>query len=264
MDTSFQLMVHGFSIAMQPTNLMFALAGCFIGTLIGVLPGIGPTAGVAILIPVTFNLEATPAVIMLAAIYYGAMYGGTITSVLMNVPGEASSAVTCLDGYQMAKQGRAGAALAIAAIGSFVGGNLATLGLALLALPLAAAALRFGPPETFSLMVLGLSLVSGLAGKSLVRSFLSVSIGLQLAMVGTDPGIGSPRFTFGYPEMEDGVKIVTVAMGLFGVGEILYNLEDPARQVFQTKIGSIMLTSRDLKDSIGPILRGSLIGFLFG
>src|SRR5665647_2520638 len=185
MDTSFQLMVHGFSIAMQPTNLMFALAGCFIGTLIGVLPGIGPTAGVAILIPVTFNLEATPAVIMLAAIYYGAMYGGTITSVLMNVPGEASSAVTCLDGYQMAKQGRAGAALAIAAIGSFVGGNLATLGLALLALPLAAAALRFGPPETFSLMLMGLVAAAVLAQGSMAKSLAMVVLGLLLGVIGS-------------------------------------------------------------------------------
>ena len=178
-------------------NLLFATIGCVLGTLIGVLPGLGPAAGTALLIPITFKLEPTSAIIMLAAIYYGAMYGGTITSVLINVPGEAASVVTCLDGYEMAKQGRAGAALGVAAIGSFFGGTVATFGLVLVALPLTRFALKFGSPEYFSLLLVGLSLVMGLAGKSLAKALVMGVLGLIFSFVGVDPVEGAPRFTFG-------------------------------------------------------------------
>lgn len=254
----------GFATALQPTNLIFALMGCLLGTLIGVLPGIGPVSGTAILIPITFVLPPTPAIIMLAGIYYGAVYGGTITSVLINVPGEAASAITCLDGYQMAKQGRAGAALAIAAIGSFIGGTIGTIGLVLVALPLASLALAFGPPEFFALMMVGLSLVTGLASKSVVRALLSAIGGLLIAMVGLDPVRGAPRFTFGLMELLGGFGVVPVAMGLFGIGELLENAERKARQVFDTKMSSLIPTAKDLKDSAKPIARGTAIGFFLG
>ena len=206
MVESFQLLTGGFVTALQPINLLFALIGCILGTLIGVLPGVGPAAGTAILIPLTVVLDPTGAIIMLSAIYYGTMYGGTITSVLLNMPGEAASVVTCIDGYQMAKQGRAGVALSVAAIGSFIGGTVATLGLVMLALPLTRFALKFGPPEFFALMVVGLSLVTGLAGKSLVRALLAAIMGLLIAQIGTDPIMGAPRFTFGRPELLDGFR----------------------------------------------------------
>src|SRR5687768_5832342 len=210
---SFQYLLAGFGAALTPTNLLFALIGCVLGTLIGVLPGLGPAAGTAILIPLTFKLDPTGAIIMLSAIYYGAMYGGTITSVLINVPGEAASVVTCLDGYQMARQGRAGTALGVAAVGSFVGGVAASLALTVVALPLARAALRFGPPEFFALMLVGLCLVTGLAGRSLLAALLMTVFGLLLAMVGIDPVRGAPRFTFGQAELYDGVGFIPVVMG---------------------------------------------------
>ena len=261
---SLELLMRGFSIALQPTNLQFALLGSIIGTLVGILPGIGPVAGTAILIPLTFSLDPTPAIIMLAAIYYGAMYGGTLTSVLVNVPGEAASAITCLDGYEMAKQGRAGPALAMAAIGSFFAGTVATMGLVLLALPLTSIALRFGPPEYFALIVLGLSLVTGLASGSLVRALLSGVAGLLIAMVGIDPVMGAPRFTFGTLELMDGVALVPVAMGLFGVSEILLNLERTTVRPAHARLGSLMPSAEDLRRSINPILRGTGLGFLIG
>jgi len=263
LDT-FQLLMGGFVTVLQPTNLLFAVIGCVLGTLIGVLPGVGPAAGTAILIPVTVALDPTAAIIMLAAIYYGAMYGGTITSVLINVPGEAASAVTCLDGYEMAKRGRAGPALAIAAIGSFIGGTVATMGLVLLALPLTRLALRFGPPEFFALMVVGLSLVTGLASRSLLRAVISAVLGLLIALVGIDPVVGAPRFTFGRMELLDGFGIVPVVMGLFGIGEILLNAEAQAQQVFDTKVSSLVLARKDIKDSAWPIARGTGIGFFLG
>jgi putative tricarboxylic transport membrane protein len=229
-----------------------------------VLPGVGPSAGVAILIPVTMAMNPTAAIIMLAAIYYGAMYGGTITSVLLNVPGEAASVVTCLDGYQMAMRGRAGPALAIAAIGSFIGGSVATLGLGVVAIPLTRFALSFGPPEFFALMVMGLSLVIGLAGRSLPRALTSAILGLLLAQIGIDPVMGVPRFTFGRPELFDGFGIVPVVMGLFGIGEILLNAEAKATQIFDTKMSSLILSGRDIKDSAWPIARGTVLGFFLG
>jgi putative tricarboxylic transport membrane protein len=261
---SFDLLMNGFAIALSPTNLGFALAGCMLGTIVGVLPGFGPSAGTAVLVPVTFALDPISAIIMLAAIYYGAMYGGTITSVLLNTPGEAASAITCLDGYQMAKKGRAGAALAIAAIGSFIGGAIATLGLVLIALPLARLALRFGPPEFFALMVLGLSLVTSLASRSLVRGLVSAVIGLIVAMVGMDPVAGAPRFTFGYAELLEGVNFVPVVMGLFGISEILINAEAKRKEVFDTRMRTLIPTVSDVRRSIGPILRGTGIGAFFG
>lgn len=261
---SLTFLMGGFATALEPTNLLFAFIGCVLGTLIGVLPGVGPVAGTAILIPLTFTLEPTPAIIMLAAIYYGAMYGGTITSVLMNVPGEAASAITCLDGHQMAKKGRAGPALAIAAIGSFVGGMVSTLGLLFLAAPLTALALRFGPAEFFALMVVGLSLVTGLAGNSIVLALMSAIFGLLIAMVGIDPVMGEPRFTFGSTALLGGIGIVPVAMGLFGIGEILLSAERSARQVLGTRLKSLMLPLADLKVSAMPILRGTGIGFFLG
>ena len=264
MVESFQLLTGGFVTALQPVNLLFALIGCILGTLIGVLPGVGPAAGTAILIPLTVVLDPTGAIIMLSAIYYGTMYGGTITSVLLNLPGEAASVVTCIDGYQMAKQGRAGVALSVAAIGSFIGGTVATLGLVMLALPLTRFALKFGPPEFFALMVVGLSLVTGLAGKSLVRALLAAIMGLLIAQIGTDPIMGAPRFTFGRPELLDGFGIVPVVMGLFGIGEIFTNVEMKAVQVFETNMRSLVPTFKDVKDTAWPVVRGTFIGFFLG
>ena len=259
-----QLLLGGFATVLQPENLLFTILGCFLGTLIGVLPGIGPSAGTAMLIPVAAVLSPTQAIIMLAGIYYGTMYGGTITSVLVNVPGEASSAITCIDGHAMAKKGRAGPALAIAAIGSFIGGTVATFGLVLVAVPLAQYALKFGPPEFFCLMVVGLSLVTGLAGKSLVRALLSAVIGLLIAMVGIDPVMGAPRFTFDRVELLDGLGIVPVLMGLFGIGEILLNAEKRAAPVIKTSLRSLLPSASEARQSIGPIARGTGIGFFLG
>lgn len=254
-------LASGFGVALRPENLLFAFAGCVIGTLVGVLPGIGPIAGMAILMPLTFKLDATGAIIMLAAIYYGAMYGGTITSVLLNVPGEGASAVTAIDGYQMARQGRAGAALAIAANGSFVGGTLATVALVIAAPPLAAVALRFGPPEFFGLMLLGLSLLVGLSGQSILTGLISGLLGLALSVPGTDIVEGTPRMTFGTADLLDGVGFVPVIMGLFGIGEILFNAETRAHHVFEARVTSTMLTARDVRDSAG---RGAVVRATFG
>ncbi len=231
-----QLWLNGFAVAIQPQNLLFAFIGALLGTLVGLLPGLGAAGTIAMLLPFTFNLDPIPSIIMLAAIFYGSNYGGTITSVLMNLPGETSSVITCIDGHQMAKQGRAGAALAIAAIGSFVGGTFSTLGLALVALPLANFALQIGAPEYFALMVLGTTLLSGLAGKSMLKAIIMGVLGLLLAGVGMDQTAGIPRYTLGRAELLDGVSFVSVAMGLFWIGEILENLERPARQVFHSKV----------------------------
>ncbi len=258
------LLLQGLATVMQPANLMFAVIGCVLGMLVGVLPGIGPAAGTAVLIPVTLTMSPTAGVIMLAAIYYGAMYGGTITSVLLNMPGEAASAVTCIDGYEMAKRGRAGPALAMAAIGSFIGGTLATIGLVAVAVPMSKLALSFGPPEFFALMVVGLSLVMGLAGRSLSRALIAAILGLVLAQVGVDPVMGAPRFTFGQTELLDGVGIVPLVMGLFGIAEILLNVEAQTLKVFDTKSGSLMPSRQDIRRSAGPIARGSIVGFFLG
>lgn len=259
-----QYWIQGFAVATQPMNLLYAFIGCVLGTLIGVLPGLGPAAGTAILIPVTFSLDPIGGIIMLAAIYYGAMYGGTITSVLVNVPGEAASVITCLDGYQMAKQGRAGPALGIAAIGSFIGGTFATLALMVVSLPLATFALRFGPPEVFALLVVGLSLVTGLSGKSIFAALIMTMFGLMLAMVGMDPVRGAPRFTFGIPPLYDGIGFIPVVMGLFGVGEILLSMEAPVLEVIKTKITDLLPKREEWRVSTGAIGRGTIIGFFLG
>ena len=263
MDT-FSSLLMGFSVALTPSNLLFAFAGSLFGTIVGILPGLGPAAGTALLIPLTFHLDPTGAIIMLAAIYYGSQYGGTITSVLMNVPGEAASAITCLDGYQMAKQGRAGAALSIAAIGSFIGGTVATAGLVVAAQPLTRVALRFGPVEFFALTVLGIVLVMGLAGKSMIKALIMAVFGLLIGMVGMDPTRGSPRFTFGLTELLDGVGFIPVIMGLFGVAEVFENLEKEGQQVIETTLSSLRPTAQDLKASGWAIGRGTVVGFLLG
>ncbi len=259
-----QYWIQGFAVATQPVNLLYAFIGCVLGTLIGVLPGLGPAAGTAILIPITFNLDPIGAIIMLAAIYYGAMYGGTITSVLVNVPGEAASVITCLDGYQMAKQGRAGPALGIAAIGSFIGGTFATLALMVVSLPLANFALRFGPPEVFALLVVGLSLVTGLSGRSLLAALIMTMFGLLLAMIGMDPVRGAPRFTLNIPPLYDGVGFIPVVMGLFGVGEILLSMEAPVFEIIKTKLNDLWPKREEWRVSAGAIGRGTVIGFFLG
>lgn len=263
MDT-LQNLINGFGTALSLENLIFATLGCLVGTLIGVLPGIGPVAGTAILIPLTFHLPPAGAIIMLAAIYYGSMYGGTITSVLLNVPGEAASAITCLDGYEMAKRGRAGVALSIAAIGSFLGGTVAVFGLVVAAPPLARVALQFGPPEQFALMLVALTLLTALSGRSMLKGLIMGVFGLLLAMIGMDPALGAPRFTFGSQELLSGLDIVPVFMGLFGLGEILVNAEKRMHDVVLSKMSSLIPTGGDLKASAAPILRGTGIGFFLG
>jgi len=263
---SFQHLLSGFVVALSPLNLLFATIGCVLGTLIGVLPGLGPAAGTALLIPITFKLEPTSAIIMLAAIYYGAMYGGTITSVLVNVPGEAASVVTCLDGYEMAKRGRAGAALGIAAIGSFIGGSIATLGLVVMALPLSRFALKFGPPEYFSLILVGLSLVMALAGKSLTKALMMGVVGLIFSFVGIDPIEGAPRFDFGITPLLDGIRFVPVVMGFFGIGEILMNAEKSLTGVVvsEGKVSSFMPRRDEWRICASSINRGTWLGFFLG
>ncbi len=259
-----QNLLMGFTVALTPQNLLFAFLGSVLGTLIGVLPGIGPVAGVAMLIPLTFQMTPTGAIIMLTALFYGTQYGGTITSVLLNVPGEAASAITCIEGYEMAKQGRGGAALAIAAIGSFIGGTIATIALVLAAGPLTRRALEFGPVEFFALIMLGLSLLMGLAGKSMIKALMMGILGMLLAMVGMDPVRGLPRFTFGRMELMDGIGFVPVIMGLFGLAEVLENAEKQFAQVFAAKMSSIIPSRKEIRDSVGPILRGTVIGTLLG
>ena len=248
-----------------PFNILMCLIGVLLGTLIGVLPGIGTVATIAMLLPVTFNLAPIAALIMLAGIYYGAQYGGSTTAILINLPGESSSVVTCLDGYQMARQGRAGPALATAAIASFFAGCVSTLVVALFAPPLAEVALKFGPAEYTSLMVLGLVAAVVLASGSLIKAIAMVVLGLLLGLVGTDVNSGVLRFAFGISEMADGIGFVTVAMGMFGICEIIANLEQKEkREVFTSKVGSLMPTKEDFKRMIPPILRGTVLGSCLG
>jgi TctA family transporter len=255
----------GFGVAMSPFNLLMCLVGVLLGTLIGVLPGVGPVATIAMLLPITFNLSPVAALIMLAGIYYGAQYGGSTTAILVNIPGESSSVVTCLDGYQMARQGRAGPALATAALGSFFAGCVATLVVAMFAPPLAEIALKFGPSEYFSLMVLGLVAAVVLAHGSLVKAIGMVLLGLLLGLVGTDVNSGVLRFAFGISELADGIGFVTVAMGMFGLAEIIANLEHKgAREIFTSKVTHLWPTKEDWKRIVGPILRGTFLGSALG
>jgi len=255
----------GFQVALQPANLFFCFMGVLIGTLVGVLPGLGPVAAMSLLLPTTFHLSPVSAIIMLSGIYYGAMYGGSTTSILVNIPGEAASVITCLDGYQMARKGRAGAALGIAAFGSFIAGTLSIVGLMLLAPLLAEVALKFGPPEYFSLMLLGLVIVTFLAGSSMPKALLMAAFGLFLGLIGMDIMTATPRFTFGMYFLMDGVGLVPVVMGLFGVSEVLLNVESKLeRQIFVTKIKGLLPNRKDWRDSAWPIIRGSVIGFFLG
>ena len=255
----------GLSTALTPLNMLYCLAGVFLGTLIGVLPGLGPTATIAMLLPVTFTLPPVSSLIMLAGIYYGSQYGGSTTSILVNVPGEAASVVTALDGYQMARKGRAGVALATSAIGSFFAGTVATVILALFAPPLAEIALKFGPAEFFSLMVLGLLASLVLARGSLLHATGMVVLGLLLGLVGSDVNTGTQRFTFGIPQLADGIGFVVVAMGMFGIAEIIRNLENENdRSLLVSKITHLMPSKEDWKRMIAPILRGTAIGSVLG
>ncbi|MBI3529203.1 MAG: tripartite tricarboxylate transporter permease [Betaproteobacteria bacterium] len=255
----------GFSVALLPANLLYALIGSLLGTLIGVLPGIGPVATIAMLLPTTYALQPVSALIMLAGIYYGAQYGGSTTSILLNMPGETSSAVTCLDGYQMARQGHAGAALAIAALGSFFAGTVSTVMVATVAVPLSELALKFGPAEYFSLMVLGLIGATILAHGSLLKAIGMVVLGLLLGLVGTDVTSGLDRYAFGVPELRDGIGVVSVAMGLFGFAEIITNLENvETRELLTSKVGALWITKEQFKQAWPAVLRGTGLGSLLG
>jgi putative tricarboxylic transport membrane protein len=255
----------GFATAASPENLLFCLIGVILGTLIGVLPGIGATATIAMLLPITFQLEPVSSLIMLAGIYYGAQYGGSTTAILINMPGESSSAVTAIDGYQMARKGKAGTALAVAALGSFFAGTVATLLVALFAPPLTAIALKFGAAEYFSLMVLGLVSAIALAHGSILKALAMVVLGLILGLVGTDIYTGVPRFTFGITEYADGLSFVALAVGVFGIAEILRNLEgEQDRSVLGTKLGGLFPSRDDLKGMVAPMVRGTAIGSILG
>ena len=260
-----QHLLFGFGVALRPENLGLALAGALLGTIVGVLPGIGPVGGIAILLPLTFKLPPASAMIMLTAVYYGTMYGGSTTSILMNVPGEASSVVTSFDGYAMAQQGRAGPALAIAAVGSFIAGTLSIIALTFFSPLLASWGLTFGPPEYFGLMLFGLSAVSSLAGDSLVKALLSMGFGLMLATVGTDLVTGVPRFTFGIPYLLDGIDFVVVVIGLFAISEVLVSIEEAGGATrVPIKLERIWLSVKDFLESFWAIVRGSVIGFYIG
>ena len=263
MDTLNELL-NGFAAALTWQNLIFAFLGCLLGTVIGVLPGIGPVAGVALLIPLTLNMDATGSIIMLCAIFYGTAYGGTITSVLLNTPGEAASAITTIDGHAMTKIGKAGAALTIAAIGSFVGGTIATLGLVAAAKPLGELGLLVGPPEFFALMVVGISLLVALAGKSMVKALISGALGLLISMVGIDPVAGAPRFTFGVDRLLDGVSFVAVIVGVFGLSEILSYRKGESTVVHAPGFRSLLPTGKEWRRSAPAMARGTGIGFGLG
>jgi TctA family transporter len=255
----------GLETAFTLTNLFYCLIGVFVGTAVGVLPGLGPVATIAMLLPATFGLPPVSSLIMLAGIYYGAQYGGSTTAILVNLPGESSSVVTAIDGYQMARQGNAGKALATAALGSFFAGTVATVLLALFAPPLAELALKFGPAEYFSLMVLGLVASVVLASGSLLNAIGMVILGLLLGLIGTDVNSGAARYTFDLPELADGVNFVIVAMGMFGIGEIIRNLEhDESRTLMMKKVKGLMLTKEDFKRIAAPVLRGTVIGSALG
>jgi len=254
-----------FSVIFQPMNLLFCFIGCIIGVLVGVLPGLGPPAAIALLMPSTFLMSPVAAIIMLAGIYYGAMYGGSTTSILVNIPGEAASVVTCLDGYQMARQGRAGPALGISAFGSFIAGTIATILIMMVAPPLANFALKFGPPEYFCLMLLGLTLVTSLGRGSLIKGLMMAAVGIFLGTIGTDIISGQERFTYGSYTLLDGLSFIPVIMGLFGIPEVLEVLEGPLRrEIYKTKISNLLPNLKDWKDSIGAIIRGSFLGFFVG
>ena len=263
MDT-LHAILGGFAVSLAPARIFFCFLGAVLGTIVGVLPGLGPSATIALLLPVTYRLDTVSAIIMMAGIYYGSQYGGSTTSILVRIPGESSSMVTCIDGYEMTKQGRAGPALAIAAIGSFIAGTLSVVGLMLIAPPLGRFALAFGPAEYFSLMVLGLTLVAYLGGESLLKALIMAAVGLLLATVGQDPVAGVERYTFDILVLRDGIGLVPVFMGMFGIAEVLATMEQPPDQQRLVTPKGLLPTRRDLCDSGWPIARGTVVGFLLG
>jgi putative tricarboxylic transport membrane protein len=262
---TFQNLLLGFEVVLAPSVLVYAFLGCVIGTIVGVLPGLGPLAGISILLPISFGLPPTTAIVLLAGIYYGAMYGGSTTSILMRIPGEAASVVTCIDGYEMTRQGRAGPALAIAAIGSFVAGTLSVVALMLLAPPLAKFALAFGPPEYLALLLMGLLVLAYISSGPMSKTLTMAALGLLLGMIGIDPMSGYARFAGGIPDLADGLGVVPLAVGLFGVSEIMLaygrKVMQPARQ---PRLRELMPSREEARASVGPIWRGTVIGFLIG
>jgi putative tricarboxylic transport membrane protein len=260
-----QSVVFGFQVALQPVNLLYCFFGVLIGTLVGVLPGLGPAGAIALLLPATFNVTPVSASIMLAGIYYGAMYGGSTTSILVNIPGESASVVTCLDGHQMALRGRAGPALGIAAFGSFIAGTFAVIALTFVGPFLAGIALKFGPPEYFALMIVGITVLTYLSSGSMVKSLMMAGVGLMLSGVGMDTISGKYRFAFNVERLLDGIGVVPLAMGLFGVTEVLSNLEiEIKRTILATPLQNLYPTRKDWSEAGGPILRGSILGFFLG
>ena len=266
MDTLTDIL-NGFSVCLQPVNLWYTFLGVFLGTVIGVLPGIGPSATIALLLPVTYGMNPTSALIMMAGVYYGSKYGGSTTAILIRTPGEAASVMTSLDGYEMARKGRAGAALAVSAIGSFIAGTLGVVALTLFALPLASMALKFGPAEYFTLMLFAMTSVASLSGKSPAKGLLSTLLGLMIATIGIDLQSGQPRYTMGIAEFQDGVGFIVVVVGLFAVAEVFRSMEEMYKGVAPPMIrisGKLWLTRDEWMRSIGPIWRGGVIGFIIG
>jgi putative tricarboxylic transport membrane protein len=260
-----QNVLYGFQVALQPTNLIYCFLGVLIGTLVGVLPGLGPAAAIALLLPTTFKVSPVSATIMLAGIYYGAMYGGSTTSILVNIPGEAASVVTCLDGHQMALRGRAGPALGIAAFGSFIAGTFAVIALTFVGPFLSNIALQFGPPEYFSLMIVGITVLTYLSSGSMIKALMMAGVGLIFSGVGMDTISGKYRFTFRIQSLLDGIGVVPMAMGLFGISEVLSNLEtEIKREILTARIRNLFPTLKDWAKCIGSIVRGSILGFFLG
>lgn len=261
----FDQILLGLRVASDPMNLFYCFLGALLGTVVGVLPGLGPVATISILMPITLNISPVSAIIMLAGIYYGAQYGGSTTSILVNVPGEVSSVVTCIDGYQMSLQGRAGPALGISAIGSFIGGTISIVGVMLLAAPLAEFAVRFGPPEYFAVIFLALTMVSSLGTGSTIKALIMATLGMFTGIIGMEMFAGIPRFTFGIRAFNDGIGLVPAIMGLYGIGEVLINIEERVKlDVFRAKVKRIFPSAQDWVESRGAILRGTFIGFFLG
>jgi putative tricarboxylic transport membrane protein len=261
----FQSVLYGFQVALQPLNLVYCFFGVMIGTLVGVLPGLGPAAAIALLLPTTFKATPVSGVIMLAGIYYGAMYGGSTTSILVNIPGEAASVVTCIDGYQMARRGRAGPALGISAFGSFIAGTISVIALTLVGPLLAGIALRFGPPEFFSLMIVGIMVLTFLSSGSMLKALMMAAVGLTLGGAGMDSISGKYRFTFNIQALLDGVGLVPTVMGLFGIAEVIENLEtEIKREILTAKIKNLLPNLKDWAESIWAIIRGTILGFFLG
>ena len=257
--------LYGFKVALQPDNLLFCFIGCVLGTFLGVLPAIGPVTGIVLLIPLSYHMGPTAAIIMFAGIYYGVQYGGTITSILLNIPGEVATIVTCIDGYQMARQGRAGPALGISCMGSFIAGTLCICGTILFSVPLAKFALRFGPPEYSSLICMGFIMISYLASGSMLKAIISALLGMFISTIGMDSLTGVNRFTVGNINLTEGVGLVTLGIGIFGISEIILNIEEAVPiEIYKTRVKNLLPSRQDWRDSIGPILRGTGLGFFLG